>query len=457
MKLKNGNFSRKIVILISIFLLAMNGFLGTVLMYQSKEDLNQQMQERMLDILQSAGAMLDGDVLAKLQAEDKDTEDYKKVVSVLRAFQENFNLNYIYGIRAMDDGTFTFTIDPDPDSPGAFGEKINYTDALYAASQGTPSFDKVPYQDRWGRFYSAYNPVFDSNGNVGGIIAVDISADWYESQFRQHLYTTLIISAFSLLAGGAIVFLLMNRLRKRLNSLNQEMVHLTDDVEELAEILCLASTRNMPKKSRTPISAVSSGDVGFEVLGKRLNFVRKELQRYINDAHTAAYTDMLTGIGNRNAYIDMTKILDAEISASTAEKTADFSLAIFDINGLKQINDNLGHEYGDFVITAVSEVLKETVQNKNVFRIGGDEFVAIFYHSTDSDIKRIFNVIEQKIEQKNAGRKDKEPEIAVSKGASRFQFGKDADLRDIFRRADNEMYADKADYYSHHADRRRRS
>ena len=68
MKLKNGNFSRKIVILISIFLLAMNGFLGTVLMYQSKEDLNQQMQERMLDILQSAGAMLDGDVLAKLQA-----------------------------------------------------------------------------------------------------------------------------------------------------------------------------------------------------------------------------------------------------------------------------------------------------------------------------------------------------------------------------------------------------
>lgn len=457
MKLKNGNFSRKIVILISIFLLAMNGFLGTVLMYQSKEDLNQQMQERMLDILQSAGAMLDGDVLAKLQAEDKDTEDYKKVVSVLRAFQENFNLNYIYGIRAMADGTFTFTIDPDPDSPGAFGEKINYTDALYAASQGTPSFDKVPYQDRWGRFYSAYNPVFDSNGNVGGIIAVDISADWYESQFRQHLYTTLIISAFSLLAGGAIVFLLMNRLRKRLNSLNQEMVHLTDDVEELAEILCLASTRNMPKKSRTPISAVSSGDVGFEVLGKRLNFVRKELQRYINDAHTAAYTDMLTGIGNRNAYIDMTKILDAEISASTAEKTADFSLAIFDINGLKQINDNLGHEYGDFVITAVSEILKETVQNKNVFRIGGDEFVAIFYHSTDSDINRIFNVIEQKIEQKNAGRKDKEPEIAVSKGFSTYQFGKDADLRDIFRRADNAMYADKADYYSHHADRRRRS
>ena len=89
----------------------------------------------------------------------------------------------------------------------------------------------------------------------------------------------------------------------------------------------------------------------FEVLGKRLNFVRKELQRYINDAHTAAYTDMLTGIGNRNAYIDMTKSLDAEISASTAENPADFSVAIFDINGLKQINDSLGHEYGDFVIT----------------------------------------------------------------------------------------------------------
>ena len=457
MKLKNGNFSRKLVILISVFLLAMNGFLGTALMYQSKADLSKQMQERMLDILKSAGALLDGDVLANLKAEDRDTEPYKEVVSILRAFQENFNLSYIYGIRAMNDGTFTFTIDPDPENPGDFGETVKYTDALYAASKGIPSFDKVPYQDRWGRFYSAYNPVFDSKGNVGGIIAVDINADWYESQLWQHLYTTLIISAISLIAGGTIVFLLMDRLRKRLNCLNQEMVHLTDDVEELAEILCLASARNMPKKSRYDISAASSSDVGFEVLGRRLNFVRKELQRYINDAHTAAYTDMLTGIGNRNAYIDMTKSLDAEISASTAENPADFSVAIFDINGLKQINDSLGHEYGDFVITSVSEILKESVHSKKIYRIGGDEFVVILEHSTDNDISKIFRDIEQKIEQKNSCRKEKEPEIAVSKGFSTYQFGKDADLRDIFHRADNAMYADKADYYSHHADRRRKN
>ncbi len=58
------------------------------------------------------------------------------------------------------------------------------TDALYQASLGKPSVDKVPYEDSWGRFYSAYSPVFDSNGKVAGIVAVDFSADWYDKQIR---------------------------------------------------------------------------------------------------------------------------------------------------------------------------------------------------------------------------------------------------------------------------------
>ena len=86
----------------------------------------------------------------------------------------------IYCVRALDDGSFVFTIDPDPESPGAFGDHIPYTEALYNASLGTPGVDKEAYVDQWGRFYSAYSPVFDSNGNVTDIVAVDFTADWVD-------------------------------------------------------------------------------------------------------------------------------------------------------------------------------------------------------------------------------------------------------------------------------------
>jgi sensor histidine kinase regulating citrate/malate metabolism len=155
MTLNKNQFSKKIVILLSIFLFVVNGALGFILVQQSKNDLKKQMSARMLDVSKSAAALIDGDVLEKLQKEDKDTEPYQKALGVLRSFQEQVELKYIYGIRDMGGKKFTFTIDPTVEDPGEFGEPIVYTDALYQASLGIPSVDEKPYEDAWGRFYSA--------------------------------------------------------------------------------------------------------------------------------------------------------------------------------------------------------------------------------------------------------------------------------------------------------------
>ena len=188
------SYSRTLVLIILLFLLFVNGFLGTVLIVQSRKNLKEQMEERMLDILNSAAMMIDGDVLAKLQKEDNNTPQYQQVLKILGAFQQNFNLDFIYGIRNMGNGNFTFTVDPDLESPGEFGEPVVSTEALRTASLGTPAVDKVPYEDKWGRFYSAYTPVFDSQGKVGGILAVDVEASFYETELRRHIYTALRFS-----------------------------------------------------------------------------------------------------------------------------------------------------------------------------------------------------------------------------------------------------------------------
>ena len=308
-----NRLSRQMVILLSAFLLAVNGFLGILLMNQSKNSLQTQMRKRMLDISNSAAAMIDGDVLEKLQKEDENTEPYQHALDTLRVFQEQVELRYIYGIRDMGNKTFTFTIDPTVEDPGVFGEPIMYTDALYEASLGTPSVDKEPYQDKWGRFYSAYSPVFDSAGKVAGIIAVDIDAGWYDEQIRHHFYIILFACFVSLLAGVFLVFLVMGRFRKRFGFLNSEMNRLTGDVEELATELRLVAD-NVQENDETALA--NSGD-DFGLLESKLHFLRKELQQYISEAHLMAYTDSLTGLGNRNAYTEAIKRMDAKIADGT--------------------------------------------------------------------------------------------------------------------------------------------
>ena len=88
-------YPKSLVIIASVFLLAANGFLGTMLIIQSGNDLKQQMQSRMFDILNSAAALLDGDVLESIQKDDYDTPEYQETMRILRTFQESFKLDYI--------------------------------------------------------------------------------------------------------------------------------------------------------------------------------------------------------------------------------------------------------------------------------------------------------------------------------------------------------------------------
>lgn len=83
-----------------------------------------------------------------------------------------------------------------------------------------------------------------------------------------------------------------------------------------------------------------------------------------------SFTDSLTGLKNRNAYVETLKNL---------EKTKpEVGIIFADINGLKSTNDSFGHEKGDELISASADALKRTFKgckNSQIYRIGGDEFV----------------------------------------------------------------------------------
>ena len=282
------NFRTRAILLISLFMLATNLTLGTVVTRQARSATKTQINERMLDIVNTAAAMLDGDVLERLTAEDKGTPEYQAVMDTLRRFLDNIELDYIYYVRDMGDGTFTFGIDPDPVAPAEFGSPVVYTDALYAASRGTPSVDEEPYEDAWGRFYSAFSPVFDSQGKVAAVVTADFNAEWYEAQINKIQTTVVVGCILFFVISLLLAFFLANQYARQMDSIRESLRDLAEDLDSLTE-----EYAEEPKSTDT--SDYESDSI--EALEKHISELRNNLREYISHSTTQA-NNMITAMAS---------------------------------------------------------------------------------------------------------------------------------------------------------------
>ncbi len=152
-----------------------------------------------------------------------------------------------------------------------------------------------------------------------------------------------------------------------------------------------------------------------------------------------AYTDVLTGLGNKTAYRECTDNLNRQIISGENVK---FAVAVMDINNLKKINDSYGHEYGDILIQNAASVLKK-VWSKDSYRIGGDEFAVVLLNADSAKMKKDILLFEAEMEtfrKKNSG---EEYYLQMAVGAAVYDSETDREYADVFRRADSAMYEDK--------------
>ncbi len=428
---------------ISVFLIVINALLGFLLTKQSDKAIRDLIHHRMLDISNTAASMIDGDVLKSATADNLDSPECRKIFETLTYFQDNIELEYIYCISEIAEGSFVFSIDPTVEDPGEFGEPIVSTSALMQASDGTASVDEVPYEDKWGRFYSSYSPVFDSEGNVAGIVAVDFSADWYDEQIRDLVIITIcvILVAFAISVG--IIIFIATKYRKRFKTISKDMRKLSDEIETLVKEVSFDSYwYEEPVKDKK--EKKSNDEI--EVISYKIRTLQDRLEEQIDYVRSLAYVDGLTGLENRTAYMEQIKVIEENIKAGKAS----FTVVVCDINQLKLINDDYGHEEGDRVITLVSRTLQDLFSGEKLYRIGGDEFVIIGkdpdYSGRISDLKSKLKASRSEIDNLPA---------SVSAGFSEFNKASDTDYSEVFNRADKLMYEDKKKFYLTHEDRRK--
>ena len=143
-----------------------------------------------------------------------------------------------------------------------------------------------------------------------------------------------------------------------------------------------------------------------------------------------AYTDSLTGVGNRYAFND-------EVNGVPMNELALFSL---DINNLKYYNDTFGHACGDTLICDAVGLLGQVFDR--LYRTGGDEFIAITTDRSEYELAEMKNKLGQLMVDHNQAGHDIVVEIAC--GYSAYREG-DVSYEDMLRRADSEMYLDKTE------------
>ncbi len=148
-----------------------------------------------------------------------------------------------------------------------------------------------------------------------------------------------------------------------------------------------------------------------------------------------AYKDALTGVRNKLAYVDALQELENRMEA---HESVEFGVAVFDVNGLKKINDIKGHDAGDDCIRKASNMICQRFKHSPVFRVGGDEFVAVLEGEDYDDREALFRLFEYDMEDNQAKGK-----VVVSSGFDIYNPEEDKSFNDIFKRADKKMYERK--------------
>jgi diguanylate cyclase (GGDEF)-like protein len=163
---------------------------------------------------------------------------------------------------------------------------------------------------------------------------------------------------------------------------------------------------------------------------------RREAEKHV---HYLAYHDELTGLPNRRALMES---FERELSRSNRTDKQVLVLMI-DLDGFKAINDNCGHEAGDFVLKEVATRLKQNTRTHDIIsRIGGDEFVILL---TDvSDYRLLTNKIEQLIEQVSlpSDYQGKSLSVGASVGIAMAPTN-GTQIDELLAYADNAMYSAK--------------
>lgn len=188
-----------------------------------------------------------------------------------------------------------------------------------------------------------------------------------------------------------------------------------------------------------PDSSLSMiADAGLEAENATLRAALAAMQSRIGELQALADTDPLVPLPNRRAFVrELSRTIHA---VSRYGQTA--AVLFIDLNGLKPVNDNEGHEVGDAMLCHVANLLREHVRGSDmVARIGGDEFAVILEQASEADARVRADMLVSQIASSKLDLGRLVLPVQISCGMAMVQRGDT--VTSVLDRADAEMYASR--------------
>ena len=277
-----------------------------------------------------------------------------------------------------------------------------------------------------------------------------VLCDGYDSIYSERKNAVVLMSSVSvaLAIGLAIVTAIMaTRITDPLRKLTDAATRISggdydvvlppekpNEVGELSRAFRLAIDKIRSREEDNKVLVASQS--------RRIEKAAETLKKQNSDLITLknlAYADSMTGVKNKTAYDDTTGYIDEQIKAGTAE----FAVLMCDLNYLKLINDNLGHQAGDSALKRAAKILCMAFPMSSVFRIGGDEFVVIPSGIEYATLKDHLENLRLILEEERESSDDIEKRVSISVGSAVFNRRTDHSYHDVFERADKQMYEEK--------------
>ena len=375
------------------------------------------------------------------------SEEFLSLREMLRKFQDNNNVDCLYLVFIDKvNNYFIYMVDAayeDACPPGCIDIIYDVNkDIIDNPSRGFPAYETNT--EEYGKLITAGVPIY-KDGEVIAYSMVDLSLQNLRGEQARSvykLYGYLVSTAILLCIVTLVVIqVIITNPIKKLSEASRRFasseandkelafgnlkIHSHDELQELAE-----SMKNMEIQIKDNIKELV--DMNEKLIAS---------QNMASEMSELANKDALTNVGNNMAYERLISKIDEQITDGSNIK---FGVAMFDLNDLKQINDTFGHKCGDSAIIKLSKIICKYFSHSPVFRIGGDEFVAVLQNEDYDNAKRIISDFRNYI-KRNANNISisQEERITAPVGYSSYDPKVDKCYSDVFNRADNDMYKEK--------------
>lgn len=416
----------------------------------------------MMDILRFVESHIDNDDLSECIETGEESEKYKTLMSFMDSIMEDFDIHYLYIVKPIieedkkvmmnvlsADTALGRATDPDGYYLGlmlydVYEEKdlLTYYDAI--KKDDTSFFKNFTV---WGYDYTAAFPLTNSSGEHYALLCVDIEVEDLQRAIRT--YTVVNIVLIIILGILFITFFIMwmNRnITEPIRKLEKSVVSFAKRSHDQSDPNMLRyddphiHTNNEVESLSVAVSQMSSDMRKYVKNILDAEGKVEDMKTKVSHMDILAYQDALTHVKNKAWYDKIQSRVDEDIKNGRAR----FGIIMADLNNLKKINDNYGHEHGNDYIFGACHQICVIFDHSPVFRIGGDEFVVLLENRDYDNRDRLISELKASFDISSSD-ESRQPweRYSAAVGVAIFDKNTDKNMNDVFKRADNLMYENK--------------